>query len=103
MFNLLIDNAMKYVDGDHKKIQITLKREGKKFHFTIFNTGCEVQDDDRQKVFDRFFQGKSGSDKERKGSGLGLAIVHQICDTNGYEITINSGYKEFMQFDIIFR
>lgn len=103
MFNLLIDNAMKYVDGDHKKIQITLKREGKKYHFTIFNTGCEVQDDDRQKVFDRFFQGKSGSDKERKGSGLGLAIVHQICDTNGYEITINSGYKEFMQFDIIFR
>lgn len=103
MFNLLIDNAMKYVDGEHKKIQIALKREGKKIHFTIFNTGCEVQNEDRQKVFDRFFQGKSGSDKERKGSGLGLAIVHQICDSNGYEITINSGYKEFMQFDIIFR
>lgn len=103
MFNLLIDNAMKYVDGDKKKIDISLKKEGKKIHFAIYNTGCEVQDDDRSKVFDRFYQGKSGSDKERKGSGLGLAIVHQICDTNGYEISISSGYKDFMRFDIIFK
>ncbi len=103
MFNLLIDNAMKYVDGDKKKIDISLKKEGKKIHFRIYNTGCEVHDEDREKVFDRFYQGKSGSDKERKGSGLGLAIVHQICDSNGYEISISSGYKDYMQFDIIFR
>lgn len=101
MFNLLIDNAMKYVDGKEKRIDISLKKEGKKYHFCIRNSGCEVQDEDREKVFDRFYQGKSGSDKERKGSGLGLAIVHQICETYGYEISIDSHFHDFMQFDIL--
>ena len=101
MFNLLIDNAMKYVDGKEKRINISLKKEGRKYHFRIKNSGCEVQDEDREKVFDRFYQGKSGSDKERKGSGLGLAIVHQICETYGYEISIDSHFHDFMEFDIL--
>ena len=54
MFNLLIDNAMKYVDGKEKRINISLKKEGRKYHFRIKNSGCEVQDEDREKVFDRF-------------------------------------------------
>ena len=101
MFNLLIDNAMKYVDGKEKTIAISLKKEGKKYHFRIKNSGCEVQDEDREKVFDRFYQGKSGSDKERKGSGLGLAIVHQICETYGYGISIDSHFHDYMEFDIL--
>ncbi len=103
MFNLLIDNAMKYVEGDKKAIRLSLKREGKKLHFTIYNTGTQVADEDREKVFNRFYQGKSGSDKERKGSGLGLAIVHQICENYGFEISISSHYQEFMQFDILMK
>lgn len=103
MFNLLIDNAMKYVEGKTKKIQIFLKREGKRIHFRIYNTGTQVVDEDREKVFHRFYQGKSGSDKERKGSGLGLAIVHQICENYSFEISISSHYHEFMQFDILMK
>ena len=103
LFNLLIDNAMKYTDGDDKKIIIELKKDKKGIFFSIFNTGCEVLDEDREKVFDRFYQGKSGSDKERKGSGLGLAIVHQICERFDYSLKIDSKYHSYMKFEIIMK
>lgn len=99
LFNLLLDNAMKYTDNE-KIITVTLKREKKGGFFKIYNTGCEVQDEDKEKVFERFYQGKSGSEKERKGSGLGLAIVKDISDRYGYDVAIDSHYHKDMAFTL---
>jgi signal transduction histidine kinase len=103
LFNLLIDNAMKYCEGEKKVIQITLKRQKKGALFTIRNTGCEVRDEDREKIFSRFYQGKSGTDKERKGSGLGLAIVKDISDRYGYDVRVSSSYQQEMTFTLLLR
>ena len=103
VFSLLIDNAIKYADGEKKLIRLSLKKEKKGYLFTSYNTGCGVLDEDRKKVFNRFYQGKSGSETERKGSGLGLAIVKEICDKFGYELKIDSKYQQFTSFTILFK
>lgn len=102
LINLLIDNAMKYTKGA-KIIRISLKMVKKDIVFEVYNTGCEVLDADREKVFERFYQGKSGADNERIGSGLGLAIVKQICDNYKYPLAIESSYHKYMKFSIVLR
>lgn len=102
LVNLLLDNAMKYTQGE-KIIRVSLRNEKKNIVFRVYNTGCQVHDEDREKVFERFYQGKSGDDNERKGSGLGLAIVKQICDTYHYQVSIRSHYKKDMCFEVVMR
>ena len=103
MFNLLIENSMKYTEGEKKQLKIVLKKKKKDYFFSIYNTGCQVEDEDREKVFNRFYQGKSGSDIERKGSGLGLAIVKKICERYSYDLSIKSKHMEYCEFDIVLR
>lgn len=100
LFNLLIDNAMKYTEGSKKIIEIKLEKRKHGIHFSIYNTGCQVTNENRNKVFNRFYQGNSGSDNERKGSGLGLAIVKQICEKYNYSLEIDSEYNEYIMFNI---
>lgn len=102
LFNLLIENAMKYVENE-KKVAIRLKKEKGGYHFTIYNTGCQVDDENREKIFNRFYQGRSGSDNERRGSGLGLAIVRQIATKYNYDLSVDSKKGVFIRFDIVFR
>lgn len=102
ILDILFDNAMKYVDGNEKEIRVKLSKVKNKIEFTIFNTGCEVKNEDLDKIFDRFYQGTSGSDVERKGSGLGLAILSQACAEMNYDISVESDYQKYMEFTIKF-
>lgn len=102
LINLLIDNAMKYTENE-KVISISLKNDKHGISLTVYNTGCRVSDEDRLKVFERFYQGKSGTDVERKGSGLGLAIVKQICDSYNYKIQIETKYLTYTKFTIFMK
>ena len=99
LVNLLIDNALKYTEGE-KIIKITLTKTKHGGILKIYNSGCQVHDEDREKVFQRFYQGRSGADDERKGSGLGLAIVKQICNKNNYSLRIESQYLKETAFII---
>lgn len=102
IFNLLIDNALKYASGP-KIIRLSLSKVKKGILFTSYNTGCEVMDEDREKVFNRFYQGKSGSEKERKGSGLGLAIVKEISEKYDYEVKVQSSYQKDITFTVLMK
>jgi two-component system sensor histidine kinase CiaH len=93
---------MKYTENE-KIISVSLKNTKKGPVFMVYNTGCQVHDEDREKVFERFYQGKSGADNERKGSGLGLAIVKQICETYQYVVSINSHYLKDMCFTVLLK
>lgn len=100
LFNLLLDNAMKYCEKE-KKIKVRLSHDKGQKIFVIYNSGNQVHDEDREKVFERFYQGKSGTDVERRSSGLGLAIVKQICDMYNFQIRLRSKFDEFMEFTLV--
>jgi signal transduction histidine kinase len=100
LFNLLLDNALKYAAGDPKSITVALASVKHHYVFSVSNTGCEIPDSDRDRIFDRFYQGVSGSDAERKGSGLGLAIVKTIAERNHYALEVESHYHQGMTFRI---
>ena len=82
VLNILLDNATKYGE---KKIVVTLKDH----KITVANDGAVVRAEDREKIFDRFYQ----TDKTKDGSGLGLSIAKTICEQNGWRIECSSQGK----------
>ena len=79
VLDILLDNATKYGD---KKISITLKPK----ELVVMNDGVVVEEENLEKIFDRFYQ----TDKTKEGSGLGLAIAKAICNQNNWQIFCKS-------------
>jgi len=82
--NLLL-NSLESIDGGGK-IQVRLKKGGvpSSVIINIADTGRGIPPEDLEKVFEPFFSTK------RQGTGLGLAIVHQIIESHGGDIIVES-------------
>ena len=73
----LVSNAIKYsLDGGI--ISLALRREGDNVIFDVSDTGPGIPPDDRDRIFDWFFQGEHGHHGRVQGSGLGLAIAREF-------------------------
>jgi two-component system sensor histidine kinase HydH len=82
--NLLL-NSLESMDGGGK-IRICLKkgRIRPSVEVSIADTGRGIASEDLGKVFEPFFSTKN------RGTGLGLAIVHQIVESHGGDIEVES-------------
>jgi two-component system, NtrC family, sensor histidine kinase HydH len=82
--NLLL-NSLESIE-EEGKIRITLKKGDRQrgIEVAIADTGRGIPPEDLGRVFEPFFSTKRG------GTGLGLAIVHQIVESHGGEITVES-------------
>lgn len=80
----LISNAIKWSPPEDV-ITISASTSGEDVTVSIFDNGPGVPDDQRQRIFERFYQvdtARSG----REGSGLGLAICKHIVEAHGGKI-----------------
>ena len=103
IFAILLDNAIKYAEGD-RVIRVRLYREGKKVFFETENDWARnVEPAKLDTLFDRFTRGdrsRSGADG-KNGFGLGLAIAKALCERNGWKIVCESN-KRTTKFTIAF-
>ncbi len=85
----IIENAMKYGDGD--RISLSFSDEEDCRLITVTNTGCTLPDKELPHIFDSFWRG-SNADKQQ-GSGLGLYICRRLMELMGGSIyaEISSG------------
>jgi two-component system sensor histidine kinase MprB len=79
----LLDNAAKWGAGD-RSIEITVV-DGR---VTVRDHGPGIDEDDRDRIFDRFY--RSPSARATPGSGLGLSIVKQVVDAHGGSVFAES-------------
>lgn len=79
LFYNLIENAIKYSPED-SKILIKGINEADSISVVISDEGTGINDDQIEKIFDRFFR-IEGSSKRAMGSGLGLAICKVVADS----------------------
>ncbi|MBN2169035.1 MAG: PAS domain S-box protein [Actinobacteria bacterium] len=69
----LIDNAVKYSD-EGSDVDIWWERSNGEIVFSIADRGIGISEEDREKVFDRFFQVEDAIHHSTPGIGLGLYI-----------------------------
>ena len=81
----LIDNAVKFGPRGGL-IRMRLIEEDGSVLFTIDNEGKSIPDEDKSRIFNKFYQGDSSHESE--GNGLGLALVRKIVAIHGGEVWV---------------
>ncbi|HTB21817.1 MAG TPA: response regulator [bacterium] len=89
----LIENAVKFNDHYAAKIAISAVREGGLVRFTVADNGQGIPGEERQSVFDAFYQIDKPGIEDAKGLGLGLAIVKKIVEAGKGEVKVEAPPK----------
>ncbi|NLZ38780.1 MAG: cell wall metabolism sensor histidine kinase WalK [Firmicutes bacterium] len=89
VFNL-VDNAIKYTPAGGQ-IKVTLKEEGDVLKFCVSDTGVGIPEDQREKIFERFYRVDKARSREQGGTGLGLSIVREIVKRHGGKVWVEDG------------
>lgn len=81
MVRNLLDNAVRY-SGELGEVRIDLNLDDTTAIFVVQDSGPGVPEQDRARVFDRFYR-VPGTSASQSGSGLGLSIAKAIADRHG--------------------
>ena len=81
----VVDNAIKFSPVD-SSIGIYLKRNESGLILSISDQGIGVEDDEKDKVFDRFY--RTEESRNSPGSGLGLSLVSAIVELHSGSIEL---------------
>lgn len=76
----LLDNAVRYADT---RVSVSLNEHGSFVVLTIVDDGPGMDEEEHDRIFERFYRVHSARDRDSGGSGLGLAIVRELVTANG--------------------
>ncbi|MBR1592209.1 MAG: HAMP domain-containing histidine kinase [Ruminococcus sp.] len=90
MAAIFIDNALKYSkDGGTVRVSLT-KDKDRKILFSVYNTGSGVKEEEKDKIFERFYRSDESRNRAAGSYGLGLAIAKSIIDKHKFKIHIDN-------------
>jgi signal transduction histidine kinase len=86
----LIGNAIKFTLAQGR-VTVSASRNGKEnVQVCVSDTGPGVPADEKQKIFDKFYQIAEAGGAKPKGTGLGLAISKSLVELHGGKIWVES-------------
>lgn len=96
----IISNAIKYTE-DKGQINIRAFTKDDDLVLKVMDNGIGIPDDDKDRIFERFYRVEKGRSREMGGTGLGLAIAREIIDAHGGSINIHSIFGQGTEITII--
>ncbi len=97
--NNLIENALKYSPKD-MPVGINLELNDTVAELQVSDNGPGIEDDEKKKVFAKFYRLGNEATKRAKGTGLGLYITRKIVKNHGGNIFILNNTKAGSIFTI---
>ena len=95
----LINNGIKYnVPGG--SVFVSVKEWENGILIQVQDTGIGIKEEDKTRIFERFYRVDKGRCKRRSGSGLGLAIVKYIVEYYGGTIQVESEWGKGSIFEV---
>jgi len=85
-----LDNAVKH-SPPGSRITVTTARTAETAAIGIADQGPGISDEDRPRVFERFYRGHREGELENQGLGIGLAIAKDIVERHGGSIRLDNG------------
>ena len=93
MISNLADNAIKY-NRKGGRADITVSRDGDSVVLTVSDTGIGIPDEDKDRVFERFYRVDKSRSRASGGTGLGLSIVRHSALSLHASISLSSKLGE---------
>jgi signal transduction histidine kinase len=95
----LMENAVKYSGlGEHISLSLHSRPDG--IELIMADTGIGISDEEKSKVFGRFYRVGSESTRTTKGTGLGLFIVKQAVSFHNGTIRVTDNQPKGSRFII---
>ena len=85
----LLSNALKY-GRDAEHVEVAMSRAGQYVRVSVVDHGLGIQDDFRQRIFEKFSQADATSTRKVEGTGLGLSIVKMLVEQHGGTVGFDS-------------
>ena len=109
MVSNLIENAIKYTDGDDKKVCIETGITGDRAWIRVSDNGPGIDPEHLPHLFDRFYRvdkvrthAMDEDSESPTGSGLGLSIIQWIARAHGGEVYVESAPGNGSSFEVRF-
>lgn len=97
----LIENAVKY-SPPCEEIKVGLRKAANGVSFTVADKGIGIQDEEKARIFDKFYRVGSEDTRKTKGTGLGLYIVKQVLDKHLALIKVKNNRPAGSIFEVTF-
>ncbi len=85
----LLSNAIKFTP-EGGRISVTARVIGEYAEISVTDTGIGISTEDRQRIFEEFYQVKRDPAHKREGTGLGLALSKKFVELHGGRICVES-------------
>ena len=97
----LFENAVKY-SNESPEISLKLWTSSNSVFISISDQGIGIQEDEKLRVFDKFFRSGNEETRQSKGTGLGLYIVKYLVELHQGKISVSSNTPKGSIFELQF-
>lgn len=98
--NNLIENAIKYSE-EHSDVRVELHDKDNSIELCVADNGIGIRDEEKQKVFEKFYRVGNEDTRKTKGTGLGLFIVKRFVEIYKGSISITDNKPEGSIFTVL--
>lgn len=87
----LLSNAVKFtLEEGEIGLEVTGDKKNKLAHFTVWDNGIGIAEEDISRLFRPFVQLDSRLSREYAGTGLGLSLVYKMVELHGGSVSVES-------------
>lgn len=97
VYRNLFGNALKYRSGDGK-VAYGVRDMGDRYEFNVWNAGPGVEQDQVDKIFDKFYRVSNETTRDKRGTGLGLYNIRRIIEGHGGSIWCETNPGQWINF-----
>jgi two-component system, OmpR family, sensor histidine kinase CiaH len=89
LMNNLVENALKYspVNG---RVVVSLGSKSKHLYFSVKDEGPGIPEDEKDKIFEKFYRVGNEATRTAKGTGLGLYLCRKIAHDHHADIQVHN-------------
>jgi signal transduction histidine kinase len=97
----LVENAVKY-SPPCAEVNVILKQKCAQITLIVSDSVIGINDQEKSRIFDKFYRVGSEETRKTKGTGLGLFIVKQVLDKHQATIKVKNNNPSGTIFEVIF-
>jgi two-component system sensor histidine kinase CiaH len=99
LVNNLIDNAFKY-SPDTGVVKVSLEKQNEKASLIIADEGEGIRDNEKKKIFKKFYRVGNETIRNTKGTGLGLYLCKRIVHDHKGTISVHDNLPKGSIFEV---
>jgi len=102
MLNNLVENALKYSTKE-KQVRVELNTEDQLLELRVVDEGLGISDEEKNKVFTKFYRVGNENTRKTNGTGLGLYLSKRIAQSHNAGISVKDNHPQGSIFTVTFK